>query len=217
MLEALNIECVRGERQLFTDLSFTVSTGQLLHVSGVNGSGKTSLLRILCGLHTPYAGSVRWKGRPISSLDEDYHRNLAYVGHLNGVKDELTPLENLAIATTLTLADRPVDTDRLLAALDTFGVSACADLPVRYLSQGQRRRVSLARLALSSSMPLWILDEPFNALDAAAVAQLRQLLVVHVGAGGMVVLTTHLDVAIEGVALQHLNLDANLDRQGDGA
>ena len=217
MLEALNIECVRGERQLFTDLSFTVSTGQLLHVSGVNGSGKTSLLRILCGLHTPYAGSVRWKGRPISSLDEDYHRNLAYVGHLNGVKDELTPLENLAIATTLTLADRPVDTDRLLAALDTFGVSACADLPVRYLSQGQRRRVSLARLALSSSMPLWILDEPFNALDAAAVAQLRQLLAVHVGAGGMVVLTTHLDVAIEGVALQHLNLDANLDRQGDGA
>ncbi len=205
MLEALDLECVRGERRLFSGLSFTVSSGQLVHLSGENGSGKTSLMRILCGLHTPYNGSVRWKGRPIASLDEDYHRDLVYVGHLNGIKDELTPLENLAIATTL--SGISADADRRFDALSAFGVAACADLPVRYLSQGQRRRVALSRLALADDRPLWILDEPFNALDSAAVAQLRQLLSAHVGGGGMVVLTTHLDLAVEGVETQGLNLD----------
>jgi heme exporter protein A len=205
MLEALDLECVRGERRLFSGLSFTVSAGQLVHLSGENGSGKTSLMRILCGLHTPYSGSVRWKGRPVASLDEDYHRDLVYVGHLNGIKDELTPLENLAIATTL--SGISADAGRRFDALSAFGVSACADLPVRYLSQGQRRRVALSRLALSDDRPLWILDEPFNALDSAAVAQLRQLLAAHVGGGGMVVLTTHLDLAVEGVETHGLNLD----------
>ena len=114
---------------------------------------------------------------------------------------------SLSIAIATTLSGIIAGTDRLLGALETFGVSACADLPVRYLSQGQRRRVALARLALSQTRPLWILDEPFNALDSAAVAQLRGLLAAHVGAGGMVVLTTHLDLAVEGVQTQGLNLD----------
>ncbi len=205
MLEALNIECVRGERQLFSGLSFAVTKGQLVHVSGTNGSGKTSLLRILCGLHAPYSGSVSWKGTPIASVAEEFHRNLCYIGHLSGVKDELTPLENLAISSTL--AGTHIDPGHLLASLEQFGIAHCADLPARYLSQGQRRRVALARLALAHASPLWVLDEPFNALDTAAVAQLRQLLAEHVREGGMIVLTTHLDVAIEGVDPQHLNLD----------
>lgn len=205
MLEGLELECVRGERRLFSGLSFTLSAGQLLHLSGENGSGKTSLMRILCGLHTPHAGAVRWKGRPIASLDQNYHRDLAYIGHLNGIKDDLTPLENLAVAATL--AGMTVGADRLLGALFTFGVSACADLPLRYLSQGQRRRVALARLALSQTRPLWVLDEPFNALDSAAVTQLRNLLAAHVGAGGMVVLTTHFDLALKGVQTRGLDLD----------
>ncbi len=205
MLEALRIECVRGERRLFHDLSFSVGRGQLVHVSGTNGRGKTSLLRILCGLHTPYSGSVHWKGSPIGSTAEEFHRDLCYVGHLNGMKEELTPLENLVISTTL--AGARANETLLLAALDTFGIEDCADLPVRHLSQGQRRRVALARLALASASPLWILDEPFNALDSAAVVKLQRLLAKHVQAGGMIVMTTHLDLAIEGVEPLHLNLD----------
>jgi heme exporter protein A len=205
MLEALNLECVRGDRQLFARLSFGVHPGQIVHLSGENGSGKTSLLRILCGLHTPSAGAVHWHGRPIDSIRDEYHRDLVFVGHLNGVKDELTPLENLAI--TGALSGAAVSPDKLLEALRTFGVAACADLPVRYLSQGQRRRASLARLALSAAVPLWILDEPFNALDAAAVSRLQRLLSAQAASGGMVILTSHLDLAIDGIAVQRLALD----------
>ncbi len=205
MLEADNLECVRGERRLFSGLSFGIGPGELVHLSGENGSGKTSLLRILCGLHTPSAGTVRWRGRSITATDDEYHRELVFIGHLNGIKDELTPLENLAIADTL--AGAAPDEGQLLGALGSCGVAACADLPARHLSQGQRRRVALARLALSEATPLWILDEPFNALDTAAVAQVQALLVKHVLTGGMVILTSHLELAIDGARVRQIDLD----------
>ena len=205
MLEAINLECVRGEQQLFAGLNMTLEPGQLLHVSGKNGSGKTSFLRILCGLHKPYSGSVQWRGRLISSYTDEFNRDLCYIGHLSGVKEELSPMENLLIASSL--AGMKPGTARLLQSLDDFGILDRAELPVRYLSQGQKRRVALARLALCSTSPLWILDEPFNALDKAAVSRLRSLLAAHVLGGGMVVLTTHLEIAIDGAEPQHIDLD----------
>ena len=210
MLAVDRVECVRGERTLFAALSFTLGAGQLLRVAGANGSGKTSLLRILCGLLRPAEGEVRWNEQPINSLREEYHRNLAYIGHLNGLKDELTPLENLDIAATL--AGASAQREARLAALDAFGVAHCADLAVRNLSQGQRRRVALARLILSRGVPLWILDEPFTALDAAAVAHLERLIAAYVAGGGIVVFTTHLEVAIDAINVVLINLDRHADR-----
>ena len=210
MLEANGIGCLRGERRLFADIGFSVSEGQLLRVAGANGSGKTSLLRILCGLLSPSEGEVLWNARPIASLREDYHRVLAYIGHLNGLKDEMTPHENLAVASTL--AGAPAGREDRLKALDGFGVAHCADLPVRYLSQGQRRRASLARLALHGPARIWILDEPFNALDAGAVMCMERLITGHVAAGGIVVFATHLEVAITAVSLVLVNLDHQADR-----
>jgi heme exporter protein A len=194
VLEALSVGCVRGERRLFSGVGFTLAPGRLMRVAGANGSGKTSLLRILCGLLTPDEGEVRWNSAAIGSQRDDYHRSLAYIGHLNGLKDELSPLENLEIGATL--AGNPAGPDARIAALDAFGLASSADAAVRHLSQGQRRRVALARLALSAAVPLWILDEPFTALDAQAVKRLGDLIAAHVRTGGMVVLTTHMEVPI---------------------
>ena len=156
MLEARELECTRGERRLFSGLSFRLGAGQLLRVAGANGSGKTSLLRIMCGLLLPSAGELRWRGRPIRAEREEYSRNLVFIGHLNALKDDLTALENLQVAAAL--GGMPTDAGRMRAALDRFGVAHCAELPTKILSQGQRRRVTLARLALSPAVPLWILS-----------------------------------------------------------
>ncbi len=209
MLEADRLECTRGDRTLFRDLSFSLAPTQLLHLAGANGTGKTSLLRILCGLLSPAQGEVRWDGRPIASVREEYAAQLLYVGHANAVKDELTALENLEIGTTL--AGRSCTRAAALKALDEFGVARCAHLPVRTLSQGQRRRVSLARLALGagaeSRVRLWILDEPLAALDTAAVAYLEDLIASHVNNGGMVVLTTHQPLTVTTVTMLRIELD----------
>jgi heme exporter protein A len=205
VLEALSVGCVRGERRLFSGVGFTLAAGQLLRVSGANGSGKTSLLRILCGLLTPAEGELRWNSAKIGSQRDDYHRSLSYIGHLNGLKEELSPLENLEIGATL--AGVPAGVEARIGALDVFGLASSAHAPVRYLSQGQRRRVALARLALSATVPLWILDEPFTALDAHAVKRLEGLIATHVGAGGMVVLTTHMEVSIAAADILRLDLD----------
>lgn len=205
MLEARQLECTRGDRRLFSRLSFRLSRGQLLRVAGANGSGKTSLLRIMCGLLAPSAGELRWQGRPIRAEREEYCRNLAFVGHLNALKDDLTPVENLQVAAVL--AGMPADTGRMLAGLDRFGIAHCADLPTKVLSQGQRRRAALARLALSPAVPLWILDEPFSALDVGAVVELERLLAAHLASGGMVVLTTHQEVQVVAHAVLRIDLD----------
>ncbi|MFH1605331.1 MAG: cytochrome c biogenesis heme-transporting ATPase CcmA [Pseudomonadota bacterium] len=205
MLEAHRLECTRGERRLFHELSFRLGRGQLLRVAGANGSGKTSLLRIMCGLLAPSAGELRWQGKPIRSEREEYCRNLLFVGHLNALKDDLTALENLQFAAAL--GGMSADARRMFAALERFGVAHCADLPTKILSQGQRRRVALAKLALSAAVPLWILDEPFSALDVRAVAELERLLEAHIAAGGMVVLTTHQEVQVVAHAVMRVDLD----------
>jgi len=219
MLEAYRLECTRGDRTLFRGLSFSVAPAQLLHLAGANGAGKTSLLRILCGLLLPAHGEVRWDGRPIAAMREEYAAQLLYIGHANALKDELTALENLEIGGTL--AGRRCTRDAAFGALEELGVGRCANLPVRALSQGQRRRVSLARLALGgmsagggggeNGAALWILDEPFAALDMAAVAHLENLIARHVTAGGMAVLTTHQPLAITAVTMLRIELDFEND------
>jgi heme exporter protein A len=190
MLEASGLECVRQQRRLFKALSFSLAAGERLRIAGANGSGKTSLLRILCGLLAPHAGEVRWKSQPIGALKEEYSRDIAYLGHAPAVKDDLTAAENLEI--TCRLAGLPVAAAQ--AALERLGVPA--DAPVRRLSQGQRRRAALARLVVSGAVPLWLLDEPFTALDPAGSDVVRALIEAHAGSGGMVVFTTHHDAGV---------------------
>jgi heme exporter protein A len=205
MLEARELEATRGDAVLFSGLSFSLAPGALLHVTGANGSGKTSLLRALCGLLLPTAGEVRWKGESIRRLREEYARSLAYIGHANALKEDLTAEENLAVACALTGTEVPAA--KLSAALQAFGLGSRARLPVRALSQGQRRRATLARLAVSGSTPLWILDEPFAALDAAAVDLVRSLVEQHLGGGGMLVITSHQDVGLATSSQSAISLD----------
>jgi heme exporter protein A len=203
MMEVVDLECVRGGRRLFQDLNFTQAAGELLYVHGPNGSGKTTLLRTLCGLALPEAGEVRWRGQNIRRLGEEYHREMAYVGHLNGVKDELTAFENLRVLGRLSGAD--ACDERAVAALQRLELSGCAELPGKVLSQGQKRRVALARLLLAPKA-LWIMDEPFNALDVKAVAMIQDILSEHLDNGGMVILTTHQEVEITAHRARHIRL-----------
>lgn len=203
MMEVVDLVCVRGERRLFHDLNFTQTAGELFYVHGPNGSGKTTLLRTLCGLAFPEAGEVRWRGQNIRRISEDYHREMAYVGHLNGVKDELTAFENLRVAGQLFGTD--AWDERAKAALHRLGLSACAELPGKVLSQGQKRRVALARLLLAPRI-LWIMDEPFNALDVKAVAMIQDILIEHLDNGGMAILTTHQEVEITARRARHIRL-----------
>jgi heme exporter protein A len=192
MLEAADLACERGGRSLFKHLSFSLAPGESVLITGANGSGKTSLVRILCGLLTPSEGEVRWNGARIQSLKEDYARHLVYLGHAPAVKEELTGAENLRAACGV--AGLAVPAEEMRSALERFGVPG--DKPVRQLSQGQRRRAALARLAVSAPAALWLLDEPFTALDAAAAELTRSLLGEHAQRGGSVVYTTHQDAGL---------------------
>jgi heme exporter protein A len=203
MLEATGLDCARGGRMLFRGLSLSLRGGERLRIAGANGSGKTSLLRILCGLLSPDAGEVRWQGSAISRLREEYSKQLLYLGHAAAVKDELTPAENLRI--TCTLAGVTVVENAVEESLGRFGLSGMQS-PVKKLSQGQKRRAALARLPLSESIPLWLLDEPYAALDAAATRLVEELVDGHVARGGAVVLTTHQDTRFG--AAQVIDLDA---------
>jgi len=203
MLQVADLACIRGDRCLFSDLSFTVPPETLLHVRGRNGSGKTTLLRALCGLLRADAGEIRWRGENIRNLAEDYHRDLLYFGHVNGIKADLTGLENLSVAATLD--EDPVGDAEISTALDRIGLGGFEELPTRMLSQGQKKRVALARLILSKA-PLWILDEPFTALDVDAVDLLQALIAEQVASGGTVVLTTHQEVELTRGEIQRLTL-----------
>jgi heme exporter protein A len=204
MLQAESLACERGGRLLFKSLEFALSPGTLLRVAGPNGAGKTSLLRILCGIAHPAAGRVLWSGEDAHALGEEYTRRLLYLGHLSAIKEDLSPRENLRFA--LRLAGLEIPPAALAAALARLGLAGREDVPARYLSQGQKRRAALARLALGQTLPLWILDEPLAALDVDAIDTVIALVSAQLDAGGIVVLTTHQDVAFAQANVLHVVL-----------
>ena len=203
MLSVSDLECQRGDRRLFSGVGFRLGDGELMYLQGRNGTGKTSLLRLLCGLLPPAGGEISWRGQPIKRLGEDYRRELCFLGHHNAIKEELTPLENLS--TSAALAATPLDTEQALDALAQLGLAGREDLPCRYLSQGQKRRVALSRLVFDQRS-LWLLDEPFVALDTVAVELVASLIGAHLQRGGLAVLTTHQPVEIVGGITRQLVL-----------
>ncbi len=192
MIEALelhDLECTRGHRLLFSAVSARVGAGRLLRVQGENGAGKTSLLRMICGLASPSRGEVRWRGQPIAKQRDEFNAGLVYIGHAPALKDDLSSLENLEAACGL--AGMACTAEATMQALAQAGLQGRERLPARALSQGQRKRAALARLVLASAAPLWVLDEPFNALDDAACGWLQALIATQLARGGVVVLTNH--------------------------
>jgi len=187
VLTAENLQCIRDDRILFENLNFSLGAGELLQIEGRNGSGKTSLLRILCGLTLPTEGKILWNNEDIDELRGDYWANLTYIGHHPGIKGELTPIENLEMAQALGSNPTHIDYE---TALSEFGLYGFEDVPTRTLSAGQQRRVALARLLIDEAQ-LWILDEPFTALDKMAIRRLEQLFDDHAKRGGMAILTSH--------------------------
>lgn len=200
-LAAHNLACERSERLLFKGLNFNLTQAQLLLVQGGNGQGKTSLLRLLTGLGRPDEGEVRWHGQPIARCRDVYYREMAYLAHANGIKDELNPVENLRFHGAL--RNRPFEQGQAMATLERLGLARCSDMPCRALSFGQRRRVALTALLLAGAS-LWILDEPLTGLDVHAVALVEGLIREHLSTGGMVVATTHQVMNLEGVSVQRL-------------
>ena len=195
MLSATHLACSRGERLLFKDLSLALAAGGWLQVMGTNGSGKTTLLRTLVGISAPDHGEVCWGGVPIAECGDEFKRALLYLGHQAAVKDELTPLENLRLGNELD--GLPLAEADALSALQRLGLHGRGNLPTRWLSAGQKRRVLLARLLVRPAL-LWVLDEPFAALDTNAVALVGELIAAHLAGGGMAVLTSHQPVPLAG-------------------
>jgi heme exporter protein A len=200
-LSVHNLACARGERLLFKGMNFSVGAGELLLVQGGNGQGKTSLLRLLTGLARPEEGEIRWRGENIRKYREEFHAEMIYLGHANGVKDDLNPVENLRFAEGL--QGRAFERERAIGILKQLGLSLCLDLPCRVLSFGQRRRVALSAMLLADAK-LWILDEPLTGLDVHAVALMEGLIRDHLAGGGLVVATTHQALNLEGVKVQRL-------------
>ena len=203
MLEALALAARRGWTELFAGLTFRVGPGEALVVTGANGTGKTTLLRMLAGLSQPYAGEIRWKGRKVAPFDPALRGAAAFAGHLPSLKDELTTEENLA--SLVALDGGTVPRERLREALESVALSRQRRLPARVLSQGQRRRIGLALLSLASR-PLWILDEPVTALDAAGAALMAQIVAGHLATGGIAVAATHAALGLPAARLRSLAL-----------
>jgi heme exporter protein A len=200
-LEVRKITCVRGERELFSGIDFEVLPGQCLHIRGENGVGKTSLLRLLTGLAAPETGEVLWGGHLIKKDVSEYHSKLLFLGHRDALKEDLSAIENLrmyAAIDGITLSEQDA-----FASLWRFGLKGREDLPVNCLSAGQKKRVLMARM-LTRCAQIWILDEPFNALDAHAVEELQGLIAEHLQRNGLVVLTSHQPLAIPGLRVLDL-------------
>lgn len=203
MLEISNLACSRGDHRLFSGLNFTLHPGQIMQVQGANGSGKTSLLRTMCGFLMPDEGDIIWRGKNVRELDENYYAELLYLGHLNAIKDELNALENLRILAGLSGVE--IEEKDAVSALRRMGLRGRERLPVKVLSQGQRRRVALARLLVADTK-LWILDEPLTALDVGAVVLIQELIAEHLARQGMVIFTTHQPLQVAGVDMCSISL-----------
>ena len=204
------LACRRGHRLLFQGLGFTLQPGQVLWLRGANGRGKTSLLRLLTGLSTPEAGEIRWSGQALGAAGPAFREQLLYIGHANGLKEDLTVSEALRFLARI--HGRPSAPEVLGDALRRLGLYSRRMAPVRTLSQGQRRRVALARLALDLTVPvgarLWVLDEPYDALDTEGIGVLDELLGAQARRGGCVVLTSHLPIRLLDPEPTVLQLDA---------
>jgi heme exporter protein A len=194
---------VRGDRKLFSELDLSVSPGTFVQVTGPNGSGKTSLLRILCGLLAPAEGRITWDGADIRSLGEEYVAQVTYLGHRHGIKDELSPIENLRISNALN--GRNITKQRSTEVLEQMGLAGRESLPARLLSEGQRRRVALARLLVCDTR-LWLLDEVLTSLDKGAVSLVRSLIENHVAGGGIAIVATHQELELTTGRTKRLEL-----------
>ena len=202
MLEARAISCVKGDRLLFENFNLQLQPGEICQVHGSNGAGKTSLLRILCGLSLPDSGEVFWNGSSIRQDPGQFHCDLAYIGHSYGLKMDLTARENLAFSLTMQSASMDASIDGAIARV---GLSGSEDLLCRLLSAGQRRRVAIARLYLTRA-PLWVLDEPLGAIDADGVQDIEAALDAHLAQNGMVILTSHQPIYLEHAAVRAVHL-----------
>lgn len=200
-LDVKNLTCRRNEQVLFNDLNISLSPENILFLQGHNGSGKTSLLRILCGFRLPDQGEITWNNQSIFS-EPEYFKNISYIGHNNGIKDELTVAENLNLMASLASA---VNIDTLLV-LKEIGLLKQADNLTRILSAGQKRKLALARLMMTNNS-FWILDEPFISLDQSAINIFEALIRKHISRGGMLVITSHHNINLTGLSVVKLNLD----------
>ena len=198
-LEGTGLSCIRDDRVLFENLTFELVSGQILLLEGKNGSGKTSLLRILCGFREPDSGHINWCGEAIN--DSQFYAQMAYVGHLDGIKKELTVQENLKMSLALSSPGMY----SINEALTKVHLSGYDDVLVQALSAGQKRRLSLARLLITENF-LWILDEPFTSLDKQGIALIETLMTDHCANGGMIVLTSHHEIDLPDVDVQRINL-----------
>jgi len=198
-LAVVDLECFRGDQLLFSGLNFKLGPSQYLQIEGANGSGKTSLLRLLAALSLPNAGEVRWRGLDIQTQRSRYFAEMAYLGHLLGIKGDLTPFENLKVS--MALGGLRCDESDLYGALEQTGLEGREDMPARSLSAGQKQRIALARLLVRPAA-LWILDEPFTALDVSGVALVTRLIEEHLASGGMAVMTSHQAIEVRGDAVK---------------
>lgn len=199
-LEVKSLACWRNDRALFEDLNLTLSSGNVLFLEGENGSGKTSFLRILCGFRLADEGEISWDNYSVSSFPE-YFQNISFVGHKNGIKDELTVEENLNLMRSMATAS-DIKTEEVLKQIGLFKQ---ADVLSRLLSAGQKRKLALARLMMTNNS-FWVLDEPFTSLDKASVVFFEKLIKQHISKGGMLILTSHHDIDLSGLPVNHFSL-----------
>jgi len=202
VLKAHNLKCVKGSTELFSNIQFEVESGEALVVEGSNGSGKTSLLRILCGFNYPAEGEISWNGQPIDD-HESYQQQISYIGHASGVKLDLTVLENLVFAQRLVGSDR--QEAEIKEIIRAVGLFKQRNILARKLSAGQKRRVALARLQLEERQ-LWVLDEPLTALDRDFVTEFEKVLEKHLDNKGMLIVTTHRELVLPSALMKRINL-----------
>lgn len=193
-LQVVDLESIRDDRTLFSKLNFELGVGQVVQIEGANGSGKTTLLRMVCGMLLPISGEVIWNGKNILKDRSEYYEEMTYLGHAQGVKGDFTPLENLNFEKSLKQTSDRYTSEEILQKV---GLAGFEDIPSRTLSAGQRRRITLGKLLLSDTK-LWVLDEPFTSLDKQGQTLVEELLVEHVDNGGMVLITSHQRIHIEG-------------------